>query len=64
MVNGRPDAATLLGLDWLCYVKLVREDAGVRAEVAGICHHRPVTRHVPVRLAGELVEDGIPVVTA
>ena len=64
MVNGAPDAATLLGLEWLCYVKLVREDGGLRAEVAGVSRRRPVVRRVPVSVAGRLVADGVPVVTA
>jgi hypothetical protein len=64
VVNGGPDSAALLGLDRLCYVKLIRGRTGLRAEVEGVCHHRPVTRRVPVRVAGDLVAAGVPVVTA
>ena len=51
-----------LGLDRVCWVRVVRRGGHVRAEVAGILRRRPVVRLVPLAVATSLVSRGVPVV--
>lgn len=51
-----------MGLERVCWVRVVRRDSDVRAEVAGIVRRRPVVRLVPLRVATALVTEGVPVV--
>jgi hypothetical protein len=46
----------------VCWVRLVRHPSGLRAEVAGVLKRRPVTRSVPLAVAAELIDAGMPVV--
>lgn len=50
------------GLERTCWVRLVRDRDGLRAEVAGIARRRPVVRRIPTSVAGRLIADGVPVV--
>ncbi len=51
-----------LGMRRVLWVRISISDAGVRAEVAGISHRRPIVRPLPLPRANALIRAGCPYV--